>query len=91
MAVCTPANLEFFIGIHGFRIFLQIVHHGMPHRVAERRLLPPEDLLRKQPVLRKRVSEQVFAHAVAVHLKARIDFHRAFRKRQIAKRYARFQ
>ena len=56
----------------------------MPHRVAERGLLPPEDLLRQDVIVGKRLTDQVFAHVMAVHFQRRVNGHGVAHKGQIA-------
>ena len=91
MAIRLPPALKFLIRIIGFRIFLQVIHHGVAHRVGKGRLLPPQDFLRQDPILRKRLAQEIFALAVDVHLLFRIDRHHIFHKIQIPERHPSLQ
>lgn len=92
MQTCIfAASSKRFIGIEAFGICLQIVDHGVAHGVGEGRLLPPEDIVRQDMIVRERLTQEVFAHVIRVQLQLRTDGHDVFYKIQIAERDSGFE
>ena len=63
----------------------------MAHRVGERGLLPPEDIVGQDMIVGERLAQEVFAHVIRVELQLRPDGHDVSDEIQIAERDSGFK
>ena len=78
--------LKLQIGKLTLRKFPKVVLQRMPYRIGKRRLFPPQNGLRDQRIVFKRLAEQVFSLPIAIHFSLRIDRHTIVYKIKIPKR-----
>ena len=79
--------LKFFVGILLFGVFLEVINHGMPDGIGERRFFTVE-YIRRQIVALKGVAEKIFAYTVGVELLFGIYGQHIFHKIEVAERNA---
>ena len=90
MGIVLAALFKLRIGIAILGKSLQVIHHGVAHRVGERCLFTVQDIM-GQIIALESVSQQVLALAVDVDLLGRVDGQYIADKVQIAKGYTGLQ